>query len=114
MTITKYGTSCWASSRIALVVALLLGFHTTYLNAQEYPTKPVRVVASGAAGSLSDSLAWLIFAKVSETLGQQFIVDNRAGAGGTGWLHAAVNDQYRHDHQSVLVLETWLRPLSGL
>ncbi len=83
MTTTKYGTSCWASSRIALVMALLLGFHNTDLSAQEYPTKPVRVVASGAAGSLSDSLTRLIFAKVAESLGQQFIVDNRVGAGGT-------------------------------
>lgn len=78
----KYGKSCRASCRIALIVGLLLGLPYAGLNAQGYPTKPVRVVAQGSAGSLQDSLARLVFSKVSEALGQPFIVDNRPGAGG--------------------------------
>ena len=42
----------------------------------------MRVVYPNAAGSLNDSVARIVFSRVSETLGQQFIVDNRPGAGG--------------------------------
>src|SRR3954468_24354821 len=51
--------------------------------AQDWPRKPVRVVVPNSAGSLSDLVARLVFAKVSELLGQQFYVDNRPGAGGS-------------------------------
>ena len=67
---------------LALVLGLLTLPQYADLNAQEYPSKPVRVVVPNAAGSLNDSLARLISARLSETLGQQFLVDNRAGAGG--------------------------------
>jgi len=55
---------------------------TTAALAQTWPQKPVRVVVGNTAGSLSDVLARQIFAKLSQSLGQQFIIDNRAGAGG--------------------------------
>lgn len=80
MNAAKYRMS--VPSRIALILGLILGLHHACLNAQAYPTKPVRVVLPTAAGSLSDSLTRLVFSKVSEALGQQFIVDNRPGAGG--------------------------------
>ena len=51
--------------------------------AQDWPKKPVRVVVPNSAGSLSDLVARLVFAKVSDLLGQQFYVDNRPGAGGS-------------------------------
>jgi len=51
--------------------------------AQDWPRKPVRVVVPNSAGSLSDLVARLVFAKVSDILGQQFYVDNRPGAGGS-------------------------------
>ena len=50
---------------------------------QDYPSKPVRVIVPNAPGSLNDTVARVVFAKVGEALGQQFIIDNRAGAGGT-------------------------------
>jgi len=82
MKAAKYGMPCRASYRIALTLGLLLGLPSAGLNAQQYPTKPVRVVATGAAGSLGDSVNRLVFSRVSEELGQQFIVDNRPAAGG--------------------------------
>ena len=66
---------------IVLIAGLLLGMNSTGPAAQGYPTKPVRVV-NVAAGSLADSVTRLVFARVSDALGQQFIVDSRPGAAG--------------------------------
>ncbi len=49
---------------------------------QAYPNKPVRLVIAQAAGSATDTAGRIIAQKLSELLGQQVIVDNRAGAGG--------------------------------
>jgi tripartite-type tricarboxylate transporter receptor subunit TctC len=47
-----------------------------------YPTKPVRLVAGNAPGAATDTVARIFATKLSEVMGQQFIVDNRPGAGG--------------------------------
>ncbi len=51
--------------------------------AQAYPNKPVRVVIAQGPGSSIDSMARVVFGKMSELIGQQMIMDNRVGAGGT-------------------------------
>jgi tripartite-type tricarboxylate transporter receptor subunit TctC len=51
--------------------------------AQTYPVKPVRIIAGYPAGGTTDILARLIGQWLSERLGQSFIIENRAGAGGT-------------------------------
>ena len=50
--------------------------------AQTYPTRPVRIIVGFAAGGTADILGRLIGQRVSQRLGQQFVVENRAGAGG--------------------------------
>ena len=50
--------------------------------AQAYPTRPVRVIVGVAAGGGTDVVARLIGQSLSERLGQQFLIENRPGAGG--------------------------------
>jgi len=65
--------------------------------AQQWPTKPVRVIVPFAPGGGSDITARQFSQKLSEAFGQQFIVDNRGGAGGLIGMEAtarAVPDGY--------------------
>jgi tripartite-type tricarboxylate transporter receptor subunit TctC len=58
--------------------------------AQSYPTKPVRMIVGWAAGGAPDTIARLIAQWLSERLGQQFVIDNRPGAGGNIATEAVV------------------------
>jgi tripartite-type tricarboxylate transporter receptor subunit TctC len=58
--------------------------------AQAYPTRPVRIVVGFPAGGSTDVLARLIGHRLSERLGQQFLVENRPGAGGNIATEAVV------------------------
>jgi tripartite-type tricarboxylate transporter receptor subunit TctC len=58
--------------------------------AQAYPSRPVRIIVAYAAGGPNDLFARLIGQWLSERLGQQFVVEHRAGAGGTIGTEAAV------------------------
>jgi tripartite-type tricarboxylate transporter receptor subunit TctC len=62
-----------------------------------YPNKPIRIIATLSPGSQVDILTRLLAEKVGQTLGQQVIVDNRVGAGGSiaaGLVAAAPADGY--------------------
>ena len=59
-------------------------------NKAAYPVKPVRVIVASAAGGASDTQGRLFAKKIADSLGQQFIIDNRPGASGTiGYVTAA-------------------------
>ena len=51
-------------------------------HAQPYPTHPIRMIMANAPGSVSDIYGRIVFARMSDSLGQQIVVDNRPGAGG--------------------------------
>ena len=52
-------------------------------NAQDlYPSRPVRIVVSFSAGGPTDTVARIMGARMAELLGQQFLIENKAGAGG--------------------------------
>ena len=51
--------------------------------ADPYPSKPVRVLAGGAAGGPIDIMARVVGQKLADMLGQSIVIDNRGGAGGT-------------------------------
>lgn len=70
--------------RILQCAALCLAamFAPLTSHAQDYPSRPVKIVVPGAAGDASDIIARLVAQKLTERIGQQFVVENRAGAGG--------------------------------
>jgi len=66
-----------------LAILLTIGLCAATANAQDrYPAKPVRIIVSFAAGGPTDTVARITGAKLTELLGQPFIVENRPGAGG--------------------------------
>jgi len=67
----------------AALCALIAVFTAATALAQDYPARPVRFVVGFTAGGSNDTVARIIAQKLTESLGQNFVVDNRAGAGGT-------------------------------
>jgi tripartite-type tricarboxylate transporter receptor subunit TctC len=66
----------------ALAGLILASSAMTALAQGAYPSRPVRIIVPFAAGGTTDIFARLIGEKLSQSLGQQFIIENRAGAGG--------------------------------
>jgi tripartite-type tricarboxylate transporter receptor subunit TctC len=67
---------------VALIAAAALSLAATTAVAQEYPAKPVRCVVPWPPGGSNDVVARVVMQKMSETMGKQFLVDNRGGAAG--------------------------------
>jgi len=67
---------------IAICIALGSAFPTPFLQAQTWPQRPVKVIVPYTAGGITDNQARIISERLSVALGQQFIVENRVGAGG--------------------------------
>ena len=65
-----------------LLAAMLLLSGIQASSAQQYPTRPVRVVVGFPAGGPTDAIARIVAQKLSDKLGQQFFVENIGGAGG--------------------------------
>jgi tripartite-type tricarboxylate transporter receptor subunit TctC len=75
-------------NRLALIAALLIAASAS---AQNYPSKPIRLVSPFPPGGSVDVVGRLLAAKLPETLGQQMVVDNRSGASGVIGTEAVLN-----------------------
>ena len=69
-------------ARFFIAVATILVAATAAL-AQDWPTRPIRVISPFAAGSASDTTGRVVVDQISQILGQPFVVEVRPGAGGT-------------------------------
>ncbi len=76
------------TTRAAFCVALFAGF-CAIAPAQDYPVKPIRFIAPNLPGGPTAILARLIGQKLSESLGQPVVIENRSGAGGNIGTEAA-------------------------
>ena len=68
---------------------------------QTYPAKLVRVIVPFPPGGANDIVARIVLTKVSEQMGQQFVIDNRSGAGGT--IGSALVAQSKPDGYTLLI-----------
>jgi tripartite-type tricarboxylate transporter receptor subunit TctC len=66
-----------------LAVTAVLGLLAPVSHAQNYPARPVRMMVPFQAGGGSDTMGRIVSSKLSERLGQQFVVENRPGAAGS-------------------------------
>ena len=83
--------------RAALAAIALSCAPLSTAEAQDWPNKPVRILVGFGAGGGTDIVARILADRLSEVLGQQFVVENRPGAGGTiagGIVARAANDGY--------------------
>lgn len=64
-------------------LGLLGALATLHCHAQQYPTKPIRIIVASTPGGGADFVARAIAPKLTEALGQQTLVDNRPGGGAT-------------------------------
>ena len=67
---------------LVAIAAALLAVSPTAVAAEDYPTKPVRIIVPFPPAALNDMVGRAIAAQLSERLGKQFVVENRSGAGG--------------------------------
>ena len=62
-----------------LLLALALASITTATQAQDYPTRPITLIIPTAAGGGNDGVGRVVADRMSHSLGQQLVVENRSG-----------------------------------
>jgi tripartite-type tricarboxylate transporter receptor subunit TctC len=89
------GRNGMASRRAAIGLVAMglsaLAWSTGGASALDYPTRPVRFVVGYPAGGATDIIARLIGQKLSERMGQQFVIENKPGAGNNIGTESVVN-----------------------
>ena len=88
-------TATWKC--LALAAALAAAFVINTASADDYPSHPIKLIVPFAPGGAADAVARIIGKRVSETIGQPMVIENRGGAGaiiGTEDVHKADPDGY--------------------
>jgi tripartite-type tricarboxylate transporter receptor subunit TctC len=88
-------TTTWKC--LALTAALVAAFGVHGARADDYPSHPIRLIVPYAPGGGADAVARIVAKRVSETIGQPVVIENRGGAGsiiGTEDVHKAAPDGY--------------------
>jgi len=92
-------TSLWF-----LAAVLSVSFSTAHAQTGRWPEKPVRVIVPFPPGGANDIVARLVLPKLSEQMGQSFVIENRTGAGGS--IGTAVVAQSKPDGYTLLLQTT--------
>ena len=79
--------------KVVLALAAVAGLAATGVQAQGYPTRPITMIVPFAAGGPTDVIARIVTDHMSRTLGQQIVIENVAGAGGTTGITRAAQSQ---------------------
>ena len=96
---------------LALVLSLYFAFPAPAAEkSSEYPNRPVRLIIAQTTGTSVDTLARILAVKTGELMGQQFVADNRAGAGGT--IGGEIASQAAPDGYTLLVSSTGMQVIS--
>jgi tripartite-type tricarboxylate transporter receptor subunit TctC len=105
----------WLRSGLITIGGLVLAL-TTAATAQEFPTKPVRIIVPFAPGGINDIVGRMVGTHLTERFGRQVIVENRPGAGGVVGTEFVANSP--KDGHTLLVVSIahavnpWLYKLS--
>jgi tripartite-type tricarboxylate transporter receptor subunit TctC len=86
-----------SSWRLAFVLAWATALAAGVARADDYPSRPIRLIVPYAAGGGADSVARIVARRVSETIGQAIVIENRGGAGsiiGTDLVNKSDPDGY--------------------
>jgi tripartite-type tricarboxylate transporter receptor subunit TctC len=92
------------SWRLAVAVFALSCLQLSIAEAQDWPNRPVRILVGFGPGGGTDIVARVLAERLSEVLGQQFVVENRTGAGGT--IAGSIVAKAPNDGYTALVVST--------
>ncbi len=87
----------WNRAAVAALLAFACGLGATAARADDYPTRPVRLIVGFAPGAVADIIARAMATRMSQSIGQQIVVENRPGAGsslGAEYVARAPKDGY--------------------
>ncbi|MBI3043428.1 MAG: tripartite tricarboxylate transporter substrate binding protein [Betaproteobacteria bacterium] len=87
-----------------VLLALALPAAVCAQDAAQFPNKPVRVIVPQGPGGATDIQARLFAAKMTQSLGQQFVVDNRAGGGAAGVVAYTLATKANADGYTLLAI----------